>query len=55
MRSQLLPRVDGATLRKAIAEQVDMGQTTLHTDKGASYNVMVDELVAHEGVCPHLG
>jgi transposase-like protein len=50
VRSQLMERVDGANLRKAIAEQVDMGQTTLHTDKGASYNIMEAELVAHETV-----
>lgn len=50
VRSQLMPRVDGANLRKAIAEQVDMGQTTLHTDKGAAYNVMEAELIAHETV-----
>lgn len=50
VRSQLMERVDGANLRKAIAEQVDMAATTLHTDKGAAYNVMETELLAHESV-----
>ena len=31
VRSQVIPDVTGATLRKAIAEQVDMAATTLHT------------------------
>jgi transposase-like protein len=47
VRSRVLPRVDGSNLRKAIAEQVDMPNTVLHTDKGASYNVVARELAGH--------
>ena len=32
-----MPDVTGATLRKAIAEQVDLAATTLHTDSSATY------------------
>jgi transposase-like protein len=50
VRSRIMPKVDGATLRKAIAEQVDMPATHLHTDKGASYNVVASELASHRAV-----
>lgn len=50
VRSQVLNRVDGSNLRKAIAEQVDLPNTTLHTDKGASYNVVAQEVAAHHTV-----
>jgi transposase-like protein len=50
VRSRVLPRVDGANLRKAIAEQVDMPNTTLHTDKLSSYNVVGREVAAHHAV-----
>lgn len=50
VRSQVLDRVDGANLRKAIAEQVDLPNTTLLTDKGASYNVVAREMRAHHTV-----
>lgn len=50
VRSHLLPRVDGANLRKVIAEQVDMANTVLHTDQAASYNVLRSELAGHETV-----
>lgn len=50
VRSQVLTRVDGANLRKAIAEQCDMPNTILHTDKGASYNVVAREMRAHHTV-----
>jgi transposase-like protein len=49
-RSRVLARVDGAHLRKAIAEQVDMPNTILHTDKLAGYNVVARELAAHFAV-----
>lgn len=49
-RSRVLPRVDGSNLRKAIAEQADLPNTTLHTDKGASYNVVARETAAHHAV-----
>lgn len=50
VRSQVLPRVTAATLRKAIAEQVDMPNTTLHTDQNASYREVATELAAHHTV-----
>lgn len=50
VRSRVLPRVDGSNLRKAIAEQVDMPNTVLHTDKSASYNVVARELAEHHTV-----
>jgi transposase-like protein len=50
VRSRVLPRVDGANLRKAIAEQVDMPNTVLHTDRGASYGVVAREMAAHYSV-----
>jgi transposase-like protein len=49
-RSRVLARVDGSHLRKAIAEQVDMPNTVLHTDKSASYGVVARELAAHFAV-----
>ena len=49
-RSRVMARVDGAHLRKAIAEQVDMPNTVLHTDKSANYNVVARELAAHFAV-----
>lgn len=50
VRSRVLPRVDGSNLRKAIAEQVDLPNTVLHTDRGASYGVVARELAAHHTV-----
>jgi hypothetical protein len=50
VRSRVLPRVDGANLRKAIAEQVDLPNTVLYTDKGAAYGVIARELAAHHSV-----
>lgn len=49
-RSRVMPRVDRANLRKAIAEQTDLPNTVLHTDKGASYNVVARETAAHHTV-----
>jgi transposase-like protein len=50
VRSQVVPDVTGATLRKAIAEQVDMARTTLHTDESRSYMSFGHEFLAHETV-----
>jgi transposase-like protein len=50
VRSKVIPDVTGATLRKAIAEQVDMAATTLHTDEGAGYRAFASEFAAHETV-----
>jgi transposase-like protein len=49
-RSRVVPNVTGATLRKAISEQVDMGQTTLHTDSALSYTTFSTDLAGHESV-----
>lgn len=50
VRSRILPRVDGANLRKAIAEQADLPNTILHTDKGASYGIVARETAGHHTV-----
>ena len=50
VRSQVIPRVDGSTLRKAMAEQVDLGNTILHTDRGSSYVAFAHELAEHHTV-----
>ncbi|MCU1463385.1 MAG: putative transposase for insertion sequence element [Acidimicrobiales bacterium] len=49
-RSRVVPDVTGATLRKAIAEQVDMPNTTLHTDEWKGYNAVAQELAGHKTV-----
>lgn len=49
-RSRVLPRVDGANLRKAIAEQVDLPNTILHTDRHGGYKVVAREVAAHHSV-----
>lgn len=49
-RSRVLPRVDGSNLRKAIAEQADLPNTVLHTDKSASYRLVAREVAAHHAV-----
>ncbi len=46
-RSKVVPDVTGATLRKVIAEQVDMGGSTLHTDESSSYRPFAHEFLAH--------
>lgn len=50
MRSKIIPDITGATLRKAIAEQVDMPATVLHTDALASYKMIASDFEAHEYV-----
>ena len=49
-RSRVIPNVTGATLRKAIAAQVDMPNTTLHTDELLGYRSIASEFLAHETV-----
>lgn len=49
-RSQVVPDVTGATLRKAIAEQCDLARTTLHTDESPSYLPVAEELAGHKTV-----
>lgn len=50
VRSKVIPDVTGATLRKAIAEQADMGRTELHTDEWSGYKPVTPELLAHRTV-----
>jgi transposase-like protein len=50
VRSRVVPDVTGATLRKAIAEQVDMGGSVLHTDSLNSYITLGREFLRHEAV-----
>jgi hypothetical protein len=49
-RSKVVANVQGATLRKVIAEQTDMGTTTLHTDMAGTYQTFSSELAAHQMV-----
>ena len=50
VRSQVVPDVTGATLRKAIAEQVDAAGSDLHTDAGKQYRVLGQEFASHQWV-----
>ena len=50
VRSKVVPDVTGATLRKAIAEQVDLAATDLHTDAAKSYVSIEHEFASHQSV-----
>jgi transposase-like protein len=50
VRSKVVPDVTGATLRKAIADRVDMAASVLHTDGGKQYRDLGQEFIAHEHV-----
>jgi len=50
VRSRVVPRVDGANLRKVMSEHVDMAGSTLWTDEGSWYNQIGQEFQAHETV-----
>ena len=50
VRSRVVPNVQGATLRMAIAEQVDMPNSDLHTDSAKSYIPLGQEFRSHETV-----
>lgn len=50
VRSRVVNDVTGATLRKAIAEQVDMPVSTLHTDAAMAYRPLGQEFAQHEWV-----
>lgn len=49
-RSRVIPDVTGATLRKAIAEQVDMASSVLYTDGSNAYKALGGEFIAHKTV-----
>lgn len=50
VRSQVIPDVTGATLRKVLSDQVDLAATTLVTDEWQGYKVLRHDVVAHETV-----
>ncbi len=50
VRSVVVPDVTGASLRKAIAEQVDMTGSHLQTDKHQAYKQIGAEFLSHESV-----
>jgi transposase-like protein len=50
VRSAVIPDVTGVTLRKAIAEQVDIGGSSLWTDEGVWYNQLGREFRSHSTV-----
>ena len=55
VRSRVVPDVTGHTLRKAMAEVVDMAPSELHTDEGGQYNAVGKEFRAHESVTHSAG
>ncbi len=55
VRSRVIPDVTGATLRKAIAEQVNMAGSVLYTDKPAGYVHLGREFLRHESVDHNAG
>jgi transposase-like protein len=50
VRSAVVPNVTGATLRKAMQDQVDVPNTTLHTDRAGSYLKISGEFAGHRTV-----
>ncbi len=55
VRSRVVPNVDGHTLRKVIAEQVDMANSVLNTDEGSHYGQLGQEFAAHRTVTHSAG
>jgi transposase-like protein len=50
VRSRVIADVSGPTLRKAIADQVDMADSHLHTDASGAYRQLGQEFASHEWV-----
>ena len=50
VRSRVMPEVTGATLHKATAEQVDMPNSVLHTDKMPDYKQIGTHFLEHHVV-----
>jgi transposase-like protein len=50
VRSKVIPDVTGATLRKVMADQIDLANSTLMTDENTSYRQVAPEMVAHHTV-----
>ena len=55
VRSRVVANVSGGALKTAIAEQVHMAATTLHTDAAGAYGVFATELAGHASVNHHAG
>jgi transposase-like protein len=53
VRSRVMPEVTAATLAKAIAEQVDVASSHLHTDAAYLYRALGREFQSHEWVDHH--
>ncbi|MHB8220285.1 MAG: transposase [Acidimicrobiales bacterium] len=49
-RSRVVADVRGATLRKVMAEQINMAASTPHTDEGVWYGTLGQEFAAHHTV-----
>ena len=50
VRSRVLPNVTGATLGKALAEQIDMPASTLYTDAAVAYRKVGEAFLSHQTV-----
>ncbi len=50
IHSRVITRVDGSNIRKVIAEQVDMANSTLWTDEGSWYGPIGREFASHASV-----
>jgi transposase-like protein len=50
VRSKVVPNVQGATLRKVIAEQTDMANSELQTDEWSGYIQLGTEFASHATV-----
>jgi transposase-like protein len=50
VRSRVVPNVKGDTLRAVIADEVEMGATTLVTDEATAYKAFSGEMKGHETV-----
>jgi transposase-like protein len=54
VRSQVVADVSGKTLRRVIAENVEMAKSTLHTDSAHAYKAIGKDMVEHRAVNPGL-
>jgi transposase-like protein len=50
VRSRIVPNVTGVTLRKIMAEQINMGASHLQTDEGSWYKALGQEFISHQSV-----
>jgi transposase-like protein len=50
VRSRAIPNVKGDTLRQAIADEVEMGATVLHTDEAQGYKLFSADMKGHHSV-----